>query len=189
MLAQQNNHYQLQEWHNASDVWDGFTDKYPQLRLKSGKWAMHNFLRSHKEQLRRSDVIRLVRGRFWIADAKRFDVVAFSCATGVNLSVQKPEQIHTDLTTNARNHLSLVIHQPREIVVSGLTPKEHLRRHEQLSAEIAEPVLNQLEKLKKVAVAAANALPGCIWVADHMTAGDAERVQELLVALHNVNLD
>jgi hypothetical protein len=189
MLAQQNNNYELQDWRNASEVWDGFANKHPQLRLKSGKWAMHNFLRSHKEQLRCSDVIRLVRGRFWIADAKRFDAAAFSCATGVTSTVSKPDQIPTDSKNTDNDHLSMVIDQPREIVVRGLTPNEHLRQHEQLSFEIAELVLNQLEKLKAVAIAAADAMPGCIWAAEHMTAGDAKRLQGLLVALHNVNRD
>jgi hypothetical protein len=187
MLAQQTNHYQQQDWRCAREVWDDFADKHPHLRLKPGKWPMHNFLRSHKEQLQRSDVIRLVRGRFWIADTTRFDAVAFSCATGVITQLQNAQPMRQDSWDDACSNLSLVIDPPREIVVHGLTPSEHLRRHDQLSTEIAEPVLNQLEKLRTAFIAAAKALPGCIWAADHMAAEDAERIQELRMALHNVN--
>jgi hypothetical protein len=186
MLAQHNDHYQQQDWRCAGEVWDGFANKHPQLRLKPGKWPMHNFFRSHKEQLRRSDVIRLVRGRFWIADAIRFDAMAFLFATGVNSPV---EEVHpsSNSSNDARSDLSLVINPPREIVVRGLTPSEHLRQHEHLASDIAEPVLNQLEKLRMVAIAAGKAMPGCMWNLEHMTPQDAESLQELLKALHEVN--
>lgn len=192
MLAQQINHSYPQDWRIAAEVWNDFADKHPQLRLKIGKWAMHNFFRSHRDHLRHSDVIRLVRGKFWIADAERFGEVAFSCATGVKgtATPTQPEDCIRDRAVGSdKNHLSLVIDPPCEIVSNGLTPKEYLRMFGNLHADIAEPVIDQLEKLRTVALAAAKSVPGCFWNSEHLSPQDAQWLQELLVALHQVNQD
>lgn len=70
------------EWKTGVQAWDTFTDRYPELGMRKGKWAFHNFLRVHRRALECSDAIRKARKRFWVAHQERFCSVAFDCATG-----------------------------------------------------------------------------------------------------------
>jgi hypothetical protein len=71
-------------WQTGPAAWEIFVLRHPELALRPGKWAFHNFLRAHREALRRADAIRLARRRFWVANAERFCEVGFACATGVD---------------------------------------------------------------------------------------------------------
>ena len=74
--------YQPSEWQTAPEAWLVFVRRHPELGLKPGKWAFHNFLRFHRSSLVAVDAIRLARKRFWIAHVERFSQAAFECATG-----------------------------------------------------------------------------------------------------------
>ena len=71
-------------WQTGPAAWEIFVLRHPELALKPGQWAFHNFLRAHREALRRADAIRLARRRFWVANVERFCEAGFACATGVD---------------------------------------------------------------------------------------------------------
>ena len=72
------------EWIVGHEGWGAFVKGFPELGLKEGNWAFHNFLRRHRRQLVESDAIRRARGKHWIAHRLRFNAVAFECATGTS---------------------------------------------------------------------------------------------------------
>ena len=70
------------DWVVGREAWAVFTQRHPELGIRTGWWQFHNFLRLHREALLACDAIRKARGRHWIAQADRFVEAAFACATG-----------------------------------------------------------------------------------------------------------
>lgn len=76
-------------WLTGTQAWNAFVEHHPELGLKPGKWAWHNFLRRHRQTLVEAGVIRRARNRFWIADSHRLIPLAFDCVTGHSPSSTK----------------------------------------------------------------------------------------------------
>ena len=70
------------EWQTGPQAWDELVRRHPELGLRLGRWAFHNFLRLHRTPLLTADAIRLAQGRHWVAHIERFCNVAFDCSTG-----------------------------------------------------------------------------------------------------------
>jgi len=87
------------EWLTGTQAWDQFVASHPELGLKSGSWAFHNFLRIHRQALIDTDAIRKARKRFWIANPKRFFPLAFDFLTG-HLPGKLPEPRTSSVATN-----------------------------------------------------------------------------------------
>jgi hypothetical protein len=69
-------------WLTGTQAWDLFVAAHPELGLKPGSWAFHNFLRHHRKTLVEADAIRKARKRFWIANPTRLFPIAFDALTG-----------------------------------------------------------------------------------------------------------
>jgi hypothetical protein len=80
------------EWQTGPQAWDEFVRRHPELGLRPGRWAFHNFLRLHRTSLLTADAIRLAQGRHWVAHIERFCDAAFDCSTGQKRHNQ-PQQV------------------------------------------------------------------------------------------------
>lgn len=69
------------EWLLASDAFDAFRDKHPELALTGGHWGFHNMLRQNRSALEKADAIRKANGRHWIAHVDRFHRALFDLLT------------------------------------------------------------------------------------------------------------
>lgn len=69
-------------WITGREAWDEFVTRHPELGYRPGKWAFHNFLRYHRNELAKRDAIRLAKRRFWVAHRMRFERASFDLATG-----------------------------------------------------------------------------------------------------------
>ena len=86
-------------WLTGTQAWDQFVATHPELGLKSGRWAFHNFLRFHRQTLIDADAIRKARKRFWIANPQRMFPLAFDFLTGHDpgkLSAPKTSSVATN---------------------------------------------------------------------------------------------
>lgn len=171
------------EWQTGVRVWDNFTEQRPELGLRKGKWAFHNFLRPYRSALVRADVIRMARNRFWLAHVDRFDEVAFDCATGHSNSEIGGDESGVPGQISIQEISQGDVQSPALIVRDGLTPTEHFQRHGILQAGMAEAVLIQNEKCLTAVKTAIAALPACTWNFQAMTPIDRQRVLEMRVAL------
>lgn len=133
------------EWQTGIQVWNIFAERRPELGLRPGKWAFHNFLRVHRQPLRRADAIRLVRNRFWLAHVERFCAVAFECATG---QLGEGDALCSlPVRPVLPGSAGPAFDKPRRIVHQGLSPYECLRVHGQLPGPLLEQVLEQNARL------------------------------------------
>jgi hypothetical protein len=69
-------------WVTGQSAWKAFTEVHPELGYKDGPQQFYNFLRSNREALVRSGVLRRAKKRFWIAHQTRFIEQAFELSTG-----------------------------------------------------------------------------------------------------------
>lgn len=77
------------EWTTGPEAWDQFVKQHPELGYRPGVWPFHNFLRLFRDALLESDALRKAKCRHWIAHRQRFSRVAFDCATGAPITLQR----------------------------------------------------------------------------------------------------
>lgn len=68
-------------WAPAVPEWEATARRHPELALSPGKWGFYNFMRKHRDALVSRDAVRLVQGRFWIANRECFSEAVFDAAT------------------------------------------------------------------------------------------------------------
>ena len=69
------------EWMLATEAFNAFRDKHPELALTGGHWGFHNMLRQNKARLEKADAIRKANGKHWIAHVDRFHRALFDLLT------------------------------------------------------------------------------------------------------------
>lgn len=70
------------DWITGRVACGEFVTRHPEPAYRRGKWAFHNFLQYHRNELTERDAIRLAKRRFWVAPRMRFERASFDLATG-----------------------------------------------------------------------------------------------------------
>lgn len=170
------------EWQTGIQVWNIFTERRPELGLRPGKWAFHNFLRAHRQALKGADAIRLVRNRFWLAHVERFCAVAFECATGHFSPGMSPAGLPVVETPVHAEPL-----KPQLIQCNGRSLDGYWREHGQLPPHVVGQLIEQNTRLLSAVDAVIEAWPA--WMTGQYAANDVsmdplKRVSQALQQIH-----